>query len=186
MTDLRDTADGLLREVEERLKSLLEQALAFDPYEWVKSFTPTSSFEDLDQRVCIASAHRSAVCIYLARFIPTTNPILDTSSGSGLVNLPALADDIVHHISKLNPGDVLIKSISWPLFLAGAETDDPVQRTWILNRLDSFYTQMYWGYIHTVKRTLEMIWNCKARATEENPTCWVTEVKERGTEILIA
>ncbi|RYH08991.1 MAG: hypothetical protein EON57_05175, partial [Alphaproteobacteria bacterium] len=114
----------------------------------------------------IAAAHRSAVCIYLARVLPSTNPLIDPSSGTALVNLTELANDVVHQISHLKPGDALFKSICWPLFLAGAESRDPVQREWIMNTLDELYSHMFWGYLHTSKRVLEAIWKYLDQAAE--------------------
>jgi hypothetical protein len=99
------------------------------------------------------------------------------------VDLTGLSDDIIHHISFLTPDDALFKSISWPLFLAGAEAEGHAQRTWIMNTLDEFYNVMYWGYIPTVKRVLDAVWRCRDLSQEN---CWVTEVKEMGTNILIA
>jgi hypothetical protein len=188
--DLEDTrtssSDELAADVQEGVAVLLRAALAFDPIEWSRNFEPASLSENLEHRMRIASAHRAAVCIYLARVLPSTNPLLDPSSPSALVSLTGLADEIVHHISYLKPGDTLFKSISWPLFLAGAESEDPTQRAWIMNTLDDFYSMLYWGYIRTVKKVLETIWSCKDKAAEGSDNCWVDEVKIMGTDLLIA
>jgi hypothetical protein len=104
-----------------------------------------------------------------------------------LVSLVDLATDVVHHISFLETEDMLYKSISWPLFLAGAETEDAVQRLWIMNTLDQFYNSLYWGYIRTVKRILETIWIRNDAAPMGAAKCWVNyDVKELGAEMLIA
>ncbi|KAF9692693.1 hypothetical protein EKO04_009161 [Ascochyta lentis] len=187
LPDSRDGTSGNLREnIQEQVGVLLQRALDFDPIAWSCDFEPASPFEDLKQRVRIASAHRSAVCIYLARVLPCTHPLLDPASDSALVNLNTLANDVVRHISYLKPGDAVFKCICWPLFLAGAESEDPSQREWIMNTLDILYSEMYWGYLHTVKRVLETIWLCKDRAVSGSDNCWVDEVKELGTDILIA
>jgi hypothetical protein len=172
--------------IQEQVGVLLQRALAFDPISWSLEFERASPFEDIEQRIRIASAHRSAVCIYLARVLPSTNSLLDPSSGTALVSLTALADDVVHHISHLQPGDALFKSICWPLFLAGAESEDPRQREWIMNTLDQLYGLMFWGYLHTSKRVLEAIWKFKDEAGAGTGNCWVEEVKDFGNEILIA
>jgi hypothetical protein len=118
--------------------------------------------------------------------LPSTNPLIDPASSKAVVNLTALADDVVHQISYLKPGDALFKSICWPLFLAGAESRDPAQREWIMNTLDNLYSIMYWGYLHTSKRVLEAIWKYLDEAKDGEDNCWVEEVKELGNEILIA
>lgn len=187
LPDSRDGASGNLRDnIQEQVGVLLQRALDFDPIAWSCDFEPASPFEDLKQRVRIASAHRSAVCIYLARVLPVTHPLLDPASDTALVNLTVLANDVVHHISHLKPGDAVFKCICWPLFLAGAESEDPTQREWIMNTLDTLYSEMYWGYLHTVKRVLETIWLCKDRAGSGADNCWVDEVKELGGDVLIA
>lgn len=186
LTDLRETTDDLTPLVQEQIGNLLQEAANFDPNEWILSFQPASPLDTLDKRILMASAHRSAVCIYLARFIPCTNPLLNPSGGSAVISLTGLAEDIIYHISQLKPSDNMFKCISWPLFLAGAETDEPAQRTWIMDTLDEFYSVMYWGYINTVKKVLEAIWACRDNAPEGSSNCWVNEVKEMGTQILIA
>lgn len=172
--------------IQDQVGALLQRAIAFDPIAWSESFAPASPDEDLSQRIRIASAHRSAVCIYLARVLPSTNPLLDPASGSALVSLTGLADDVVHHISHLRPGDALFKSICWPLFLAGTESEDSEQREWIMNTLDQLYGIMFWGYLHTSKRVLEVIWKLKDEGALGEGNCWVEEVKDLGSEILIA
>lgn len=173
-------------DIESQVGALLQRALDFDPIAWSHAFERASPFEDIQQRIRIASAHRSAVCIYLARVLPSTNPLLDPASGSALVSLTALADDVVHHISHLEPSDPLFKSICWPLFLAGAESEDPTQREWIMNTLDKLYSLMFWGYLHTSKRVLEAIWKLKDEAEPGGGNCWVEELKDLGHDILIA
>lgn len=133
----------------------------------------------------IASAHRAAVCIYLARALPYTNPLIDPNSGRALLSLTQLADDILHHVSYFKPGDTLYKSVSWPLFLAGAECEGLARRAWIMDKLDEFYNLLYWGYVHTVKKILEIIWSCKDKYGA-NTSCWISDIKELGYEILIA
>lgn len=168
-------------EQEEKLKSLVQRTLAFDPAVWLSTIKPVSSLDDPEKRFHIASAHRSAVCIYLARFIPYKHPLLDPSSGQAIMSLASLATDIVYHISYITPKDGFFKSLNWPLFLAGAETDDPAERVFIAHTLDTIYDLMRWGYIQTNKKILETIWELKAHGI----ACWVTEVTRNGTELLI-
>ncbi|KAH8722672.1 fungal-specific transcription factor domain-containing protein [Phaeosphaeriaceae sp. PMI808] len=178
--------DEAYGKIQDQIGDLLHRALAFDPVAWSCDFEPAFPNEDIKQRIHIAAAHRSAVCIYLARVLPSSNPLLDPLSGTAIVNLTALANDVVHHISHLKPGDALFKSSCWPLFLAGAESRDPAQREWIMNTLDDLYATMSWGYLRTSKRVLEAIWTYLDQITDGSENCWVEEVKQFGTEILIA
>jgi len=178
--------DEVYGNIQEKIGILLHRALDFDPVTWSCEFEPASPLEDIEQRIRIAAAHRSAVCIYLARVLPSSNPLIDPASGSAIVNLTALANDVVYQISHLKPGDALFKSICWPLFLAGAESRDLAQREWIMNTLDELYSIMYWGYLHTSKRVLEAIWKYIDQAQDDEENCWVEEVKDLGSDILIA
>ncbi|KAJ4305568.1 hypothetical protein N0V90_001099 [Kalmusia sp. IMI 367209] len=188
LDDTRESlSDEIAVEVQEQIGMLLKAAMNFDPVAWAFNFEPASPFESLDHRMHIASAHRAAVCIYLARALPYSNPLIDPTSGSALVSLTGLADEILLHVAYFKPGDTLYKSISWPLFLAGAECDDPTSRAWIMDKLDEFYHLLYWGYVHTAKKILEVIWSCKDKVAEgDNMSCWIDDVKELGYEILIA
>ena len=180
---LADCAGEVYSSLQDQIGRLLREALGFDPATWAYDFEPAHPSEDIRQRHRIAAAHRSAVCIYLARVLPSTNPLLDPTSG--VVSLTALADDVVYNISHLRPGDALFKSICWPLFLAGAESRDPAQREWIMNTLDELYNIMFWGYLHTSKRVLEAIWNY-LDDKGDGDSCWVDFVKDLGNEVLIA
>lgn len=178
--------DEVYKNIQEQIGDLLQRALAFDPVAWSCDFEPAFPNEDFKQRIHIAAAHRSAVCIYLARVLPSSNPLIDPMSGTAIVNLIELANDVVHHISHLKPGDALFKSSCWPLFLAGAESRDLAQREWIMNTLDSLYATMFWGYLRTSKRVLEAIWTYLDQVKDGGENCWVEEVNQFGTEILIA
>lgn len=154
---------------------------------WAYNFEPASPCENRDHRMHIAYAHRAAVCIYLARALPYTNPLISPSSEHALISLTGLAHEILHHVAYFKPGDTLYKSISWPVFLAGAECDDHASRTWIMDKLDEFYHLLYWGYVPTAKKILEIIWSSKDKAAEGDVvSCWITDVKELGYETLIA
>lgn len=178
--------DEIYLHIQHQTEILIRRALEFDPVAWSRDLEPASPFEDIRQRIRIASAHRSGVCIYLARALSYTNPLLDPRSSTAIVNMTALADDVVHHISQLKPTDAVYKSICWPLFLAGAESRDPAQRQWIMNTLDELYNIMFWGYLHTSKRVLEEIWRHVDAADDGKEKCWVDQVLDLGNEILIA
>jgi hypothetical protein len=180
------SSGNLPEHIQDQVGALLQRALDFNPVSWSRDLEPASPHDDLQQRVRIASAHRSAVCIYLARVLPCSSPLLDPAGGSALVSLTDLADEVVHHISQVKPGDAVFKCICWPLFLAGAESENQVQRDWIMNTLDTLYSEMYWGYFHNVKRVLKTIWQCKDKAAVGAGNYWVEEVKNMGIDILIA
>lgn len=197
-----DTSEDIALDLQDQIGVFLRAALEFDPVvcitpcrshaqsltksqAWSHTFEPAGPTDNLSHRMHIAAAHRAAVCIYLARALPYTNPLIDPTSGCALLSLTDLADEILQHISYLKPGDTLYKSISWPLFLAGAECEGVARRVWIMDKLDEFYNLLYWGYVHTVKKMLEIIWNCKDRYGA-NTSCWISDIKELGYEILIA
>jgi hypothetical protein len=188
--DIPDTREcgviSVSAQVQDQVREILESALAFDPVEWACTFQPAYPFDDLEKRVRIASAHRAAVCIYVARVLPAGNPLLSSSSGTAVISLTSLANEIVDNISYLTPDDAVFKSISWPLFLAGAESEDSVQRAWIHKTLEALWKEMYWGYIRTVQHVLEVIWKRRDEAPRSEDDCWVDDVKSLGTQVLIA
>ncbi|KAF2122672.1 fungal-specific transcription factor domain-containing protein [Lophiotrema nucula] len=189
LPDAREVTAGEARIViQEQVKALLQQALAFNPTDWALTLELASPLENLEKRIRIASAHRAAVCIYIARVLPSSNPLIDPTSGNAIISLTGLADEVVEHVSQLRPGDQVFKSICWPLFLAGAESMKPAQRVQILKFLDALWSEMYWGYIRTVQSVLEIIWKFsdKAVADKDTDICWVDEVKRMGTDMLIA
>ncbi|KAF2267568.1 hypothetical protein CC78DRAFT_613999 [Lojkania enalia] len=186
LPDLRETK-SIPTKVQDQVQKLLESALAFDPVKWAtRDFRPASPFEDLEKRALIASAHKAAVCIYVARVLPAGNPLLNPIHGTALVSLTGLADEVVYNISCIKPGDTVFKCICWPLFLAGAESEDLAQRAYILQLLDAQWNEMYWGYICTVQNVLEAIWSYRELYEELDDYCWVDDVKKMGTELLIA
>ncbi|KAF2740124.1 hypothetical protein EJ04DRAFT_425235 [Polyplosphaeria fusca] len=187
LPDTRECGDeSTTAPVQHQVRELLEAALLFDPVHWACTFEPATPSDDLGKRVRIASAHRAAVCIYVARVLPAGNPLIDSSCGTALICLASLADEVVDNIAQLTPKDAVFKSISWPLFLAGAESQKPAQRLWILETLDTLWNEMYWGYIRTVRNVLEAIWKRRDQAPRTDDDCWVDDVKSLGTEVLIA
>lgn len=178
--------DEVYNNIEEQIGKLLRRALDFEPFAWSSEFMPASPCEDMNQRIHIAAAHRAAVCIYLARSLPSTHPLINPKSSSAIVDLTALANTVVQQISYLKFSDALFKSICWPLFLAGTESRDPSQRDWIVNTLDALYSTMFCGYLHTSTRLLKAIWKYHDQAAEGDEECWVKEVKDFASEILIA
>ena len=173
--------------IEERVKEQLEAAMSFDPVSWAcTSFHPASPHENLEKRIRMASAHRAAVCLFVARVLPNNSALLDPSSPTMFIYPAALATEIVYQLSDVNPGDAVFKSISWALFLAGAESEIPTERAWIVQKLYTLWRELYWGYVRTVMEVLQYIWSFKDREARGVDVCWVDEIKRLGTELLIA
>lgn len=175
-----------LSSLEQQVKLLVRSAQKFDPFAWASSFQLTSPYEEVMKRMHMASAHRSAVCLYVVRVLPDSSPLIRQSSTSAIVDIPGLVSDIIHHLSFIHLGDALFKSTCWPMFLAGVECEKLEDREWIKARLDALWDTLLWGYVRTAKEVLEVIWNCKDRAAIAQTPCWVDEVRKLGADLLIA
>jgi len=102
----------------------------------------------------MASAHRSAAILYILGAVASTPSLRD-------VDADAVRLDIFHHLSSIQIDDNLFKATAWPTFVAGAETDDLVQRTWVSKRLGKLWEALPWGYVRSAIDTLEEIWTVR-------------------------
>ena len=172
--------------IESRVRALLEAALSFNPETWASTLQPTFTGEDLAGRIRIATAHRAAVCLYIARVLPNSSSLLHPLSPTVLIWPAALATEIVDQLRHINPGDPVFKSISWALFLAGCESEIPEERVWIMEKLYELWKSMCWGYMRTAIEVLKVIWRFKDGSAKGWEVCWVDEIKRMEMELLIA
>ncbi|BAE58438.1 unnamed protein product [Aspergillus oryzae RIB40] len=78
-----------------------------------------------------------------------------------------LVTEIIHHLSFIDPKDPLSKATSWPTFIAGAETDNPVYRQWALDRLSLLWNVLPWGYVQTAVEVMRMAWRLRDEANSD-------------------
>ncbi|KAF4533954.1 Acriflavine sensitivity control protein acr-2 [Lasiodiplodia theobromae] len=168
--------------LEAEAAALLQRAQSFDVHAWAQGVQGISSdHDDFESRVHVASAHKSAICLYIHRAVPTA-VLLDGEQTEMLVS------DVIGHLALIGRDDNLIKGTAWPTFVAGAETADPARRAWIADRLVMLWRIMLWGYLPTALETLHVIWgtdddcpNGEAGVREG----WLQKLKRLGIEWMI-
>lgn len=177
------------RKQDAALEALIHTATVFDPIQWASQLQGNFSTDDLCQRQHIASAHRSAVCIYLSRLQLAFSP-----QRKDLQELNARVPDIVTHISKICPDDPLLPATAWPTFVAGAETDDPELQEWLKMRFTQIWDVQPWGLIKGAIEVLNDLWrkrrllciaNGDSAAEEVDGWNWIEHVKAMGVDWLI-
>lgn len=167
--------------------SLLAQARALDVREWVYSIQGLSPQDDLEARVSLASAHRAAACLYVLLAVPGVSDEIpeNTQQPDDLVL------EILYHLSSVPIDHVLLKGTVWPTFMAGAQTDDAMLRSWCIDRLRAVWTLnpfvCPWGYIRTATEMLEEIWSARDQAlpSEGGKWNWLQKLKNSGETYLI-
>lgn len=171
--------------LEAEAAALLQRAQSFDVHAWAQGVQGISSdHDDFESRVHVASAHKSAICLYIHRAVPTA-ALLDGEQTEMLVS------DVIGHLARIGRDDNLIKGTAWPTFVAGAETVDPARRAWIADRLVMLWRLMLWGYLPTALETLHVIWGTDDDCCPNGETGagsregWLQKLKRLGIEWMI-
>lgn len=168
---------GMAQQDLDHARRLLQQALTFDIPSWSAGYkelltkanrnsSKTLNFhleKHLEAKKHVASAHRSAGCLYIMHVIPSL--ALEDSSFS--VSVDDLVADAIHHLSSIDKSDPHFKGTTWPTFMAGLHVRDKARRQWVRNHLDSVWEICPWGYILTAKQLLEDSWKYLDEAVEE-------------------
>ncbi|KAK3941397.1 acriflavine sensitivity control protein acr-2 [Diplogelasinospora grovesii] len=158
---------------------LIQKASAFDIHSWASRLGPSPE-QVLSVRQHVASAHRSAAILYILQSVsPPYEPCVDAD---------VLLSDTFHHLSLVSEHDNLFKATAWPTFIAGAGTDDPARRAWVLQRLERLWETLLWGYIRTAMETLQEIWTLRDSARQSTGTrihSPLLELKSRGFGCLV-
>lgn len=126
----------------------------------------------------VASVHKYAAYLYINRvFAPLTNWISDAERNNCVAH-------IINHLSGLKPEDAVFKSTCWPVFIAGAESELPEHRAWVLQWLAEMWKVLPWGYIRSANEVLPMIWRTKDAGQESGS--WIHQLRGLGVDFLIA
>lgn len=133
---------------------LIKQAMAFDIHAWAFGIQDKVKVPDLNSRKAVASAHRSAVCLYILRAIPSTR-------AHAPVTVDELVADIFGHLDLVDENDEHFKATSWPTVIAGAETEDRASRERVLKRLLKLWECCPWGYVFAAIEMLKKTWRMK-------------------------
>ncbi|KAH7016829.1 fungal-specific transcription factor domain-containing protein [Ilyonectria destructans] len=173
-------ADSFLPAADEAL-SLIDQALTMDIPAWAAHLQRHGNVTDLESRVHLASAHRSAACLYILQALPLVRAVRP-------VDTDVLVGDILTNLAFIGEDDPYFKATSWPTFIAGAETRDPEKRTWSLTRLLAIWEICPWGYLFTAIEMLKATWALQdsGRGHQEGAGVnWLRDLRGLGFEHLI-
>ncbi|KAK2768720.1 hypothetical protein FQN54_000576 [Arachnomyces sp. PD_36] len=171
--------DPIDNEVEEASR-LMEKAQSFDVHAWSARVQGISSHNDFESRLHIALAHKSAVCLYINRAVPSAKLL-------NYYSIQALVQNIIDNLSSILPGDPLLKGTCWPTFMAGAESESPELQKWVVTRIYVLWEILPWGYLRNTLGILRMIWGLK-----DNPDPltrgsdgWLQKMKALGKEWIV-
>lgn len=164
--------------------SLLQQARSLDVREWVYNIRGLSAQDDLDARVNLAAAHRATGCLYIMLAVP------EAINGDPLL-LDMLVQEILGHLSAISIDHVHLKGTIWPTFVAGAQTDDLLQRKWCIERMQGLWARnpwiCPWGYVRTAIQMLRRLWAVRDQgpAAGVGKRNWLQELRSMRDKGLI-
>ncbi|KAK0391383.1 hypothetical protein NLU13_0884 [Sarocladium strictum] len=159
--------------------TLIDQAMGFDIDRWAAQLRRLPNITDMESRVHIASAHRSAACLYILQALPLVRSVRP-------VDTDRLVDDILEHLGAIDVDDPYFKATSWPTFIAGAETRDAEKRAWALQRLMMIWDRVRWGYIFTAIEMLRATWAMQDTGRGvSGGVNWLQDLKSMGFDSLI-
>ncbi|KAL5044591.1 hypothetical protein BDW71DRAFT_185835 [Aspergillus fruticulosus] len=139
--------------------TLLQTTKSFDAHAWALSLEGSSDSSRALSRVHTALAHQNALLTYICRSVDSiASP---TALGE---NTDTLVTNIITHLSLVGSTDPMFVATTWPTFIAGAETDNPVYRRWAVDRLAEFWSLMPWGYVRTAMEVMETTWRLRDEA----------------------
>ncbi|KAG5955509.1 hypothetical protein E4U57_003397 [Claviceps arundinis] len=156
---------------------LIDEALAFDISSWADRLRELPNVSDIDSRIHIASAHRSAVCLYILQALPVVRTVRP-------IDTMVLVGDIFGHLGQIDDRDPYFKATSWPLFIAGAETREADHRAWAMSRMFAIWEICPWGYIFKAIKMLRATWQIQDSGAGSGVS-WLRDLKDMGFEYLI-
>lgn len=164
-------------EVENHRSVLLDTVANFDPEAWASNLQLVSPRNDLAERAHVASAHKAATTIYVHRVLQTS-PSADT--------LEDLVARIIYHTGCIPLNNPIVKATPWAIFIAGAETQDPLHRAWIAGRLNDLWAVIPWGYVRNAMKILEARWQLREDGQPDaNYQNWSKGLSNAGYEWFI-
>lgn len=164
---------------------LICTAKTFDPRAWATDLQLPCPSPDLRERFRVASAHKAAVIIYL------TCLLLSMCSGTRpTCDFESLVTEIVENLSMVTNKNSLYTAITWPTFIAGAETNSVSHQQFVMVRLEHQWELEPWGLYRKAAEVLQIIWKTKNRipAMEDEQIRdgdWIQYLRARKIDWLI-
>ena len=162
--------------------ALLYQTRSLDVFEWVHNIQGLSNQDDLTIRVDVALSHRAAASLYILLAVPEAAPFPGSVHG--------LVQELLSHLARVPIDHIHLKGTIWPTFMVGAQTDDPAERAWCIQRMQAVGAAnpwtCPWGYIRTAVQTMQQLWAARDRDMPGSGRGnWLLELKSMRVKCLI-
>ncbi|CRK31837.1 hypothetical protein BN1723_014567 [Verticillium longisporum] len=156
---------------------LLARAQSFDIRAWANDVLTVTYLAHIpiESRIHAGSAHAMAACLYLLQAIPVVRHYLPANTQE------LFERELMHHLSSIPDDDPNFKATTFPTFIAGAETRDPIKQAWVMDRLQRLLRNTPWGFIYTAMEALPQIWSL----ADDNSLGWVQTLKDPKMNFLI-
>ncbi|KAM0275919.1 hypothetical protein ACHAQH_007261 [Verticillium albo-atrum] len=156
---------------------LLTRAQSFDIRAWANDILTVTYLANIpiESRIHAGSAHAMAACLYLLQAIPVVRHYLPANTQE------LFEQELMHHLSSIPDDDPNFKATTFPTFIAGAETRDPLKQAWVMDRLQRLLRNTPWGFIYTAMEALPQIWSL----ADDNSLGWVQTLKDPKMNFLI-
>ncbi|OXV08372.1 hypothetical protein Egran_03864 [Elaphomyces granulatus] len=138
---------------------ILQHIEAFDPVAWAEEMQTFLFLCDLSKRLALASAYKAAVSLYARRVLSKLT--LNTGSSGSLpdsVDDDALVNELIFHLSLIDPQDEHFKCTIWLTFIAGAESKYAPQRIFTLAKLDALWNAISSVNVQNAAWVLKIMW----------------------------
>ncbi|KAJ0425058.1 hypothetical protein BJY00DRAFT_275781 [Aspergillus carlsbadensis] len=151
----------------------------FSPIKWAISGAETHHMKARYQLACIWQA---AVEIYAHQIlpIPLASIFPSESKFSNKGRTSNLLDSTLHQLKSMDPADVHLKGILWPVFVIGAEAQTMSQRALIADVFGHLWTLWRCHNVTNALKVLERIW--ARRDVEGSSRRWIEYVYEWGQD----
>ena len=133
--------------------TLFDAAYFFDPCAWAIALQHRSPVADLEQRVHVASAHKAAVCIYIARLLLLLGPAEELPA-----DMAILLSTGIDHLSQVGEKSPFFAATAWTSFVVGAEMVDSERRSWAVERFNKLWEVEPWGSLREAITVLQLLW----------------------------
>ncbi|KAF4414877.1 acriflavine sensitivity control ACR-2 [Fusarium acutatum] len=140
---------------------LFMDAMTFNVETWSRDIQQVPlgrQVTDIPSRIHTGYTHQMACCLYILYAIPSVRGFLPENTEQDLEH------GLIFHLRHITDEDPNFKTSFWPTFIAGAQTSDPGQQAWIMDRMKRQSRLFPWGFLYTAMETLELIWRQRANA----------------------
>ncbi|KAI3397419.1 hypothetical protein diail_10750 [Diaporthe ilicicola] len=170
-------------------RALINGLRGIDFRPWVYSIEGLSPKDDLEVRVAIANAHRSAACLYILLAVPGLER--DAHSDQH-ITVETQTEQVMGLLASVPVEHALAKGLIWPTFMVGAQRDDAEGRQWCLGRMQMIWLSnpfiCPWGYIQSAMTMMQRVWeakDAKSKYCGHASMNWLQDLKATSDRALI-